>query len=102
MTDRPARVIFVGTSGTVVAIDGGTGETVWQADLKGSDFVTVTVQAGQLFAASKGRVYRLDPATGAIQWCNELPWLGWGIVSIAGAPEVAGARQQITREAEGG
>src|SRR5437870_11372459 len=94
-------IVFVGINGTVLAIDRKTGATQWQANLKGSDFVNVVLQNADLFASSRGRLYRLDPATGAIQGCNELAGLGWGIVTIAGAPQVAvGAAQQKRREAE--
>jgi hypothetical protein len=50
--------------------------------------VTVSLHDGDLFAACRGRLYRLDPATGTVHWCNELPGLGWGIVSIAGAGQI--------------
>jgi outer membrane protein assembly factor BamB len=99
--------IFVGIKGAVLAIDRGTGETLWQTDLKGSDFVNVMLQDGDLFAASRGRLYRLDPSTGTVQWRNDLQGLGWGIVTIAGAsPSAAGAaheqRQRAQRAAAAG
>jgi outer membrane protein assembly factor BamB len=49
-------VVFVGTKGTVLAIDRSSGETVWQTDLKGNEFVDVMFVDGDLFAASKGIV----------------------------------------------
>jgi PQQ enzyme-like repeat protein len=33
-----ATPVFVGIKGSVLAIDRATGQTLWQADLKGSDF----------------------------------------------------------------
>ena len=90
-------VVFVGTRGTVLAIDRSSGETVWTTELKGSDFVDVMLVDGDLFAASKGRLYRLDPAGGAILWCNDLPGLGWNIVSIAGS-HTAGAAEKLKRD----
>ena len=92
--------IFVGVKGTVVAIDRATGETQWSTELKGSDFVNVTLQDGDLFASCRGRLYRLDPSTGAVQWCNELPGLGWGIVTIAGAAQVAPGEEKRRRDAQ--
>jgi hypothetical protein len=87
--------IFVGIKGAVLAIDRETGAEQWRADLQGTDFVNVTLQESDLFAASRGRLYRLDPVTGTILWCNELPGLGWGIMSIAGASQaVPGAAEK--------
>src|SRR3982751_131335 len=55
----PSSTIFAGIRGTVVAIDRESGDIRWSTDLKGADFVNVTLQDGDLFAASKGRLYRL-------------------------------------------
>ena len=96
MATRTSAVI-IGTRGTVLAVDRGSGETLWSTELKGSDFVDVMIVDGDLFAASKGRLYRLDPATGSILWCNELPGLGWNIVSIAGT-HAAGAAEKVKRD----
>jgi outer membrane protein assembly factor BamB len=89
--------IFIGIKGTVVAVDRETCRTLWKTDLKGADVVNVTLQDGDLFAACRGRLYRLDSSTGVLQWCNELPGLGYGLVSIAGAPQAppfAGKRRR--------
>ena len=89
--------LFVGLKSAVVAIDRDSGTSLWQTELKGSDFVSVTLQEGDLFAASRGRVYRLDPSSGAILWANDLEGLGWGIVSIAGTSQTGGAAEQQRR-----
>jgi outer membrane protein assembly factor BamB len=89
--------VFIGTRGTVIAVDRSSGEMLWSTNLKGSDFVDVMIVDGDLFAASKGRLYRLDPASGAILWCNDLPGLGWNIVSIAGS-HAAGAAEKVKRD----
>jgi len=81
----------------VVAIDRDTGETLWTTDLKGSEFVNVALDGGDLFAASRGRLYRLDPSTGDIRWCNELPGLGYGLVSIAGSSQSGAAAAEKQR-----
>ena len=83
--------------GAVVAIDRASGTSIWESNLKGAEFVTVTVDGGDLFAASRGRVYRIDPATGAILWVNDLEGLGWGIVSIAGTSQATGAAEKHRR-----
>ena len=89
--------VIVGIKGTVLAIDRATGNTLWQADLKGSDFVSVSLEGNELFAASRGQVYRLDPATGNILWTNSLPGLGWGIVAIAADSSGAAAAAEKRR-----
>jgi len=89
--------VFIGTKGTVLAIERSSGETLWTTDLKGSDFVDVMIVDGDLFAASKGRLYRLDPAGGNILWCNELPGMGWNIVSIAGSHS-SSAAEKVKRD----
>ena len=94
-----SNTIVVGIKGTVIAIDRDTGKTLWNTELKGSEFVNVTLERGDVFAASRGRLYRLDATTGEILWCNELPGLGYGIVSIAGAAQAAGAEEKRRRDA---
>jgi hypothetical protein len=49
-----------------------TGAEVWRTDLKGSDFVNVALQDGDLYATAKGELFCLDPATGTIRWRNPL------------------------------
>lgn len=94
-----ANMIVVGIKGTVLAIDRDSGETLWSTALKGSDFVNLSLEGGDVFASSKGRLYRLDATTGDIRWCNELPGLGWGIVTIAGASQAASAAEKQRRDA---
>jgi outer membrane protein assembly factor BamB len=77
--------LFIGIRGYVLAIDRATGEDVWSTSLKGAEFVNVVLDGEQLFASSKGRLYRLDPTTGRILWENGLTGMGWGLVSIAQA-----------------
>jgi len=79
--------LLVGLKGTVLAIDRGTGDVVWQSALKGGDFVNVMLDGGQLFAATKGELFCLDPATGKIRWHNRLAGMGTGLVTFAQAAE---------------
>jgi outer membrane protein assembly factor BamB len=92
--------LFIGIRGTVLALDRATGATLWSTHLVGSDFVNVTLQDGDVYAATRGRLYRLDPATGDILWSNELPGLGWGIVTIAGASQTAPSAEKKRRDAQ--
>jgi hypothetical protein len=61
----------------------------------GSDFVYVAVADGALYASTRGEMFCLDPATGAIRWRNSLKGYGWGIVSIATA---GGGQTTLMRE----
>src|SRR5437764_5275860 len=90
--------IYIGLNGTVLALDRESGETIWRADLKGSDFVNVVLQDGDLFAASRGELYRLNPATGDILWRNKLPGLGLGIVTVAGGAQTPAAADKKRRD----
>jgi outer membrane protein assembly factor BamB len=95
-----SNMIVVAIKGTVLAIDRDTGETLWSTALKGSDFVNLSLEGADVFAGSKGRLYRLDATSGEIRWCNELPGLGWGIVSIAGGSQGAAVEEKRRRDAQ--
>ena len=43
-----SNVVFVGIKGSVLAIDRDTGETLWTTGLKGSEFVNVSLDGGDL------------------------------------------------------
>ena len=101
MATRPAP-LYVGARGNVIAVDRTSGDTLWTAPLKGGEFVDVMLVDGDLFAATKGRLYRLDPATGDVLWRNDLPGMGWGIVSIAGSHSAGGADQARRAQAASG
>jgi hypothetical protein len=47
-------------------------------------------------------MYCLDPATGNIRWKNPLAGLGWGLVTIASAPDPLSVviREKKRREEE--
>jgi len=81
----PRNLIYIGIRGTVLALDRATGQTAWQANLIGADFVNVVQDNGELYAATKGEVFRLDPSSGEIRWHNKLPGMGRGLVTFAGA-----------------
>ena len=81
MTDL--NTVFIGLKGAVEALDRSTGTKVWFTNLKGSDFVNLTLAENELYAATKGEIYCLEPATGQIRWHNPLQGMGRGLVSIA-------------------
>jgi outer membrane protein assembly factor BamB len=80
--------VFVGIKGSVVALDRATGTQIWTMSLKGGEFVSLMLSEEDLYAATKGELFCLDPGTGHIRWHNPLKGLGWGLASIAapGAP----------------
>ena len=51
--------------------------------LKGGDFVNVTMDSGRLYAATRGELFCVDPATGTILWHNRLEGMGTGLVTFA-------------------
>jgi outer membrane protein assembly factor BamB len=60
--------LIIGIKGTVLAIDISTGVEKWTTHLHGKGFVHVLLDGGQLFAATHGMVFRVDPTSGEIQW----------------------------------
>jgi len=82
-TMQTSALIFVGIRGSVVALDRATGEQVWASHLKGSDFVNVFVEGGQVFATCYGEVFCLDARTGIAMWHNRLKGLGTGLATLA-------------------
>ncbi len=79
------KLIYIGIKGAVLALDRATGQTVWQSNLVGGDFVNVVLDNGELYAATKGEVFRLDPRSGDVHWQNKLPGMGRGLVTFASA-----------------
>jgi outer membrane protein assembly factor BamB len=93
-------LIFIGISGTVIALDRGTGQEVWRTALKGGDFVNVVLLDDTLYATAKGELFCLDPATGNLRWQNQLKGLGRGLVTIAasGGQQAVAMRQKQQRD----
>ena len=83
MSRATAQPVYIGIKGTVLCLDRASGEELWRTELKGSDFVNVLLDGGDLFASTKGEMFCLDPATGRVRWNNGLKGLGFGLVAIA-------------------
>jgi outer membrane protein assembly factor BamB len=90
------NLVFIGIAGTVVALDRATGSEVWRSKL-GGDFVNMFLQDGDLYAATKGEFFCLDPATGTIRWQNPLKGLGRGLITIA----ASGSQQAVIMREKG-
>ena len=84
MAKRNANLIFVGISGTVLALDKSRGTEVWRTKLSGSEFVNVVIESDNIYATTKGEMFCLDPKSGGLRWKNPLKGLGYGLVTIAG------------------
>lgn len=81
---RPRHdLLYVGIKDCVVALDRRDGSEVWRTKLKNAGFVSVLWDGDALFAASRGEVYCLDPAGGAVVWQNPMKGLGLGLVGMA-------------------
>ena len=67
-----------------MALDSATGQQLWVAELKGTDFVNVVLDGNNLFATTRGEIFCLDPQSGGIRWHNPLRGYGLGLVTMAG------------------
>lgn len=76
---------YLGTNGYALGIDVSNAATRWQTSLPNSGYHGVAMhasQGGELYAASWGNVYRLDPASGAVVANNGLSGRGYADISI--------------------
>jgi outer membrane protein assembly factor BamB len=81
---RIQDMVFVGLNGRVAALDGTTGEIVWEWQApKGGGYVNLLVDRKLLVAAVNGYIYGLDPKNGDQLWFNKLKGYGVGVTSIA-------------------
>ncbi len=80
---KTSNLVFVGIKGSVVALNGATGEQVWATHLKGGDFVNVVVCDKTVLASCYGEIFCLDKLTGEGRWHNPLKGFGRGLATIA-------------------
>jgi outer membrane protein assembly factor BamB len=80
---KTSDLLFIGIKGSVVALNGATGQQVWATHLKGYDFVNVIVQNEAVLASCCGEVFCLDPLTGNARWHNPLKGFGRGLATMA-------------------
>ncbi len=105
-----SNIIYLGIKGSVIALNAATGEQLWTVHLKSCDFVHVVLDGDNLYAATQGEIFCLDPKTGVGRWQNKLKGFGLGLVSIAGegitpSPPLIQAeekRRQDQRSSDGG
>ena len=92
--------VLIGIKGTVLALDRATGQEIWRSKLKGGDFVNLVHQDGDVYAATEGELFCLDPASGVVRWHNPLKGLGRGLITIAsmGSQQAVPMRQKQQQE----
>lgn len=83
MQATPPQTVIIGIKGTVLALDRGAGVEVWRTDLKGTDFVNVSIDGDHILATTRGEIFCLDRTSGRILWQNPLTGLGRGLITIA-------------------
>ncbi len=87
MATKLERMVFVGFNRRVAALDGDTGEILWQWKApkpKLEGYVSLLVLDRQRLVVSvAGYTYCFDPATGKQLWFNELQGFGTGVASLA-------------------
>lgn len=93
--------IFIGIHGNVFCLDRNTGQEIWSASLKSTNFVTLLVDGDLVIAACKGEVYGIEKATGKLLWHNEMRGQGFGLASIAtdtGASNPVSSAEELRRQ----
>ncbi len=80
---KTSDLLFIGIKGSVIALNRANGEQVWATNLKGSNFVNVSVEDGRVLAICSGEVFCLDPLTGGALWHNPLKGFGRGLATLA-------------------
>jgi hypothetical protein len=96
---KTSDILFVGIKGSVMALNRASGQPVWTTPLKGSSFVNLLVEKGQIFASTEGEVFCLNPLGGEVLWHNPLKGYGFGLASMATEASGAGAQMPLAEQA---
>ena len=70
-------------TGVVHAVDPATGDEVWRTELGGSVIGSVPVEGDAVFASSGTTVYRLDRASGEVEWEAAATEQPFGMISAS-------------------
>ena len=76
------QTVFVGTKGSVTAINKSDGREIWRTALKGASYVMLAFDGNQIYAHTGGHLFCLDKISGEILWENDLPGLGYGLATL--------------------
>lgn len=96
---RIQHMLFIGIHNSVLALDPRDGTELWRVKLGGSSLVNVYWDGEELYASTKGEVFRLDHRTGQVVWHNKLKGLGLGFVTLASTRAPNLSAQQVPAEA---
>lgn len=96
---RIEHLLFVGIGHSVVALNPRDGSEVWRVKLGRGALMNVFHDGEDLYATTKGEVFKLDPKTGSIVWHNQMKGLGMGFVTFASTRAPSGSTQQVVTEA---
>ena len=79
-----SEMVFIGVNKRVAALRRDTGALLWQwKSPKGSGYVALLLEGGQLLVSVEGYTYALDASTGRELWANPLTGFGTGVACIA-------------------
>ena len=76
-------IFFIGTNGTVVALELKSGKELWRTYLRSSEIVSVYHENEKVYAGANGHFYILCAKTGKILAENTMKGQGYGIISFA-------------------
>lgn len=96
------KLLIIGMKGRVLGINRKSGSRVWETHLKGAGFVNVYIEDEQIYAATRGELFCLEPNGGRIVWHNNMKGLGYGMVSFGWDPAnqtVMAAQLEAERQA---
>lgn len=84
----PAALVFIAAKKYLTAVDGATGEVVWNTEIPGSrwyntPFMTLAVDPTGVYACRNGRVTCCDPLTGTVLWSIKPPGAGSALPVVA-------------------
>ena len=55
-----SELLYLVIKGAAIALDRGAGREIWRTKLPGSEFVNLVVDRGELYASSRGEIFRLS------------------------------------------
>ncbi len=95
------EILYLGTKGSITALERETGERLWTTHLKGAGFVSIMLEGDAVIAHTNGHLFRVDRLNGKVIWENELKGLGYGYGTMAtvGSVDSTAAAAQMAAQA---
>ena len=92
MGGLPRDLAWVGSGGSVLALDLATGGERWRTRLRrGGSMVALAADGDRILATAGGELFCLDASTGRVLWRNRLKGTGLGIATVLTAASQSGA-----------